>query len=270
MHLFGVVLSFFLMAGGVAAQTSLVGRAIDASSRLGIAGVRISAHDEGGREKAVVFSDTTGRFHIALEPGEFLLRTSRVGYVAAETRKLELNEKEQIELLIQMDVRPIGVEPLVIVGKRTMIGRLMPYYQRLDRAEVSGGRFITRAQIDSLGIGDITEHIQQHGVPVQSNRGGERWPLGYGGCRMRVFIDDAPAEGFAIDALVRAENVEGVEIYRSGLQAPPLYSSRSNTCGVVLIWTRADRAGTLSFWKGLMVGAGVITSAVLIRLLWRR
>jgi hypothetical protein len=237
---------------------------------LGIAGVRVSAHDENGREKGVALSDSIGRFHLELEPGEYLLRTTRIGYSAAETRKFELNEKEQIELLIQMDVRPIGVEPLVIVGKRTMIGRLMEYYERLDRAEVSGGRFITRAQIDSLGIGDITEHIQQHGVPVQTSRSGERWPLGYGGCRMRVFIDDAPAEGFAIDALVRADNVEGVEIYRSGFQAPPRYSSRANTCGVVLIWTRADRAGTLSFWRGLLVGAGVITSAMLLRLLWRK
>src|SRR5262245_8526223 len=119
MHLFGVAIASSITPGAVEAQSSLTGRSIDASSRQGIAGVRISAHDESGREKAVALSDTIGRFYLALEPGDYLLRTSRIGYTAAETRKFELNDKEQLELLIQLDVRAIGVEPLVIVGKRT-------------------------------------------------------------------------------------------------------------------------------------------------------
>ena len=108
------------------------------------------------------------------------------------------------------------------------------------------GRFITRAQIDSMAMPGITAQMEVYGVPMLSNRRGEKWPTGTGRCRMRVFIHDVPAEGFVIDELVRPDNIEGVEIYRSAYEAPPRYSSRMNTCGVVLIWTRMDRAPGLA------------------------
>ena len=260
---------YVLVQGGVEAQAGLSGRTIDTSSRMGIPGVRVSAHSENGRELAVALSDSIGGFRFALEPGKYLLRTSRIGYAPTESRKFELNDREQIDLLVQLAVEAVSTDPLVIVMKRTLVGRLIPYYERLDRRDVNGGHFITRAQIDSLGVGDITAHIEQSGVPMETSRRGERWPLGYGRCRMRVFLDDVPMEGFALDAMVHADNIEGVEIYRSSYEAPARYSDRLNTCGVLLLWTRADRTGTLTFWKGLLVGAGSVTVALLGRWLWQ-
>jgi hypothetical protein len=85
---------------------------------------------------------------------------------------------------------------------------------------------------------------------------------------MRVFIDDVPAEGFVIDELVRPDNIEGVEIYRSAYEAPPRYSSRMNTCGIVLIWTRLDKPSGLPLWQGLLAAFSGIGAALLIRRLW--
>jgi hypothetical protein len=248
--------------------SAVFGRAIDQESRAAISGVRIAAIDDRGRERGAAISDSIGSYRITLEPGKYLLRAQRIGYQTAETRSFELDVHTHLETLLQLSVQAVSIEPLIIVGSRTMVGRLVPYYERLDREGVSRGRFITRAQIDSLSMPGITAHMEYFGVPMQSNRRGEKWPTGTGRCRMRVFIDDVPAEGFVIDELVRPDNIEGVEIYRSAYEAPPRYSSRLNTCGVVLIWTRMDKTPGLTWWKGLLAAGTGIGAALLIRSVW--
>ena len=268
------LLCLFLLAPAMLAgqerdvPSAVFGRAIDQESRTGISGVRIAALDERGRERGVALSDSIGLYRITLEPGTYLLRAQRIGYQNTETRTFELDVHTHLETLLQMSVQPVSIEPLIIVGTRTMVGRLVPYYERLDRESLGRGRFITRAQIDSMAMPGITAHMEVYGVPMLSNRRGEKWPTGTGRCRMRVFIDDVPAEGFVIDELVRPDNIEGVEIYRSAYEAPPRYSSRGNTCGIVLIWTRMDKAPGLKLWKGLLAAASGLGVALLIRSVW--
>ena len=262
------LLSATISGYDAAAQSGVVGRTVDQAARTGIAGVRVSAHDERGREHGVTLSDSIGHFRLNLPPGEYLLRASFLGYATAETRMIEFGEDEQLEVILQMSVQPLGMEPLIIVGSRTMVGRLREYYERLDR-DTGRGRFITRAQIDSMDAPGITSYMEQHGVPMNMNlRTGEKWPLGTGRCPMRVFLDGADIGGFVINALVRPANVEGVEIYRSSYEAPAQYSDRMNTCGIVLIWTRMDRRDAMPFWKGILVGASALTALVLLRAWW--
>jgi hypothetical protein len=112
----------------VSAQTGVIGRTVDPAARIGIVGVRVSAHDQRGREHGVTLTDSIGFFRLNLPPGEYLLRATFIGYAPAETRMIEFSENEQLEVLLQMSVRPLGMEPLVIVGSRTNAGRLKEYY----------------------------------------------------------------------------------------------------------------------------------------------
>lgn len=265
-----VILATTIRADSASAQTGVVGRTVDQATRASIAGVRVSAHDERGREHGVTLSDSIGFFRLNLPPGEYLLRGSFLGYASAETRTIEFSEDEQLEVLLQMSVQALGMEPLIIVGSRTTVGRLKEYYERLDR-DSGRGRFITRAQIDSLDAPGITSYMELHGVPVSMNlRTGEKWPLGTGRCPMRVFLDGVPIDGFVIDDLIRPGEVEGVEIYRSAYEAPPQYSDRLNTCGIVLIWTRMDKRDGMPFWKGVLAGGLSIASILLIRQWWTK
>jgi hypothetical protein len=250
------------------AQSGVVGRAIDLAARAGVAGVRISAHDERGTQTGVTESDSIGHFRLRLSPGKYKLRAVRVGYQSAETMTFEFSEDEQLEVVLQMTVQPFSMEPLVIVGSRTTAGHLKEYYERLDR-DSGRGRFITRTQIVEMDAPGITSYMEQYGVPMHMNlRGGEKWPLGVGRCRMRVFLDGTPIDGFVIDDLVRPADVEGVEVYRSAYEAPPQYSSRTNTCGIVLIWTRMDRRDAIPFWRGLLMGVGTVAIIALLRQWW--
>lgn len=252
------------------AQSGVVGRTVDQSARTGIAGVRVSAHDESGREHGVTLSDSVGYFRLSLLPGEYRLRAAFIGYAPTETKAIDFGEDEQLQVILQMSVQPLGIEPLVIVGSRTMSGHLKEYYERLDR-DTGRGRFITRAQIDSMDAPGVTSYMEQYGVPMRMNlRGGEKWPLGVGRCPMRVYLDGVAIDGFVIDDLVRPADVEGVEVYRSPYEAPPQYSTRSNTCGIVLIWTRMDKRDTIPFWRGVLLSAGSITIIALLRQWWAK
>ena len=255
------------------AQTGFAGRVIDPAGRTPVTDARISAHDDRGREHGVTLSDSTGYFKLRLLPGSYYLQAVRVGYAPTKTGTVEFNEEEQVEVIIQMSARPLGMDPLVVVGRRNATGRLREYYDRLDR-DAGRGRFITRAQIDSVDAPGITSHMELRGVPMlMSSQTGDKWPLGVGRCRMRVFIDgvnidDRGGVGFPIDALIRPDDIEGVEIYRSSYEAPAQYQARLNTCGVVLFWTRMDRREGMSFWKGILVAGAAISSLFLLRNAW--
>ncbi len=262
-----------MLRSPAAAQTGFAGRVIDLAGRLPIADVRVSAHDERGREHGVTQSDSTGYFKLRLLPGSYYLQALRIGYAPSKTGTVEFDEEEQVEVILQMNVRPLSMDPLVVVGRRNASGRLREYYDRFDR-DAGRGRFVTRAQIDSMDAPGITSHLEQYGVPMLMDRStGDKWPLGVGRCPMRVFLDGVnidPRAGvaFPIDALVRPSEVEGVEIYRSSYEAPPQYQTRGNTCGIVLIWTRMDKRDGMPFWKGILVAGGAIGSLLLVRGLW--
>ena len=268
-----ILLAITIVPNSGSAQTGVVGRVIDPAGRTPISDARVSALDERGREHAVALSDSIGYFKLRLLPGSYYLQSVRVGYEPTKTGTVDFNDDEQVEVIIQMSVRPLGMDPLVVVGRRNATGRLREYYDRLDR-DAGRGRFITRAQIDSVDAPGITSHMEMRGVPmVMNNRTGDKWPLGVGRCRMRVFIDGVNIDerggvGFPIDALIRPDHIEGVEIYRSSYEAPPQYQDRLNTCGVVLFWTRMDKQEGMSFWRGLLVAGGAIGSLVLLRSLW--
>jgi len=64
-------------------------------------------------------------------------------------------------------------------------------------------------------------------------------------CPAAFLLDGMPIDGGAgVDAQLRPEDIEGIEVY-PGTQVPIEYGSRHSECGVVMIWTRgaADRSG---------------------------
>ena len=52
-----------------------------------------------------------------------------------------------------------------------------------------------------------------------------------------------PAPGFPedVNTFVKPRDIRGVEVYTSPSQAPPQYRRPDVECGVVIIWTKAQR-----------------------------
>ncbi|MET0398842.1 MAG: carboxypeptidase regulatory-like domain-containing protein [Longimicrobiaceae bacterium] len=66
-------------------------------------------------------------------------------------------------------------------------------------------------------------------------------------CFFPVFLDgvrimsDSPDQGQDIDRHLRTGDVVAIEVYRNGAEVPPQYRTANLACGVVLLWTQAEK-----------------------------
>ncbi len=142
------------------------------------------------------------------------------------------------------------------------------FYDRVAGRGVISGHFITRSRIDQLRVRGVTDLLSTVPSLVVSNgkvavRGmgagtndmtvlpatparradpdSGVLPPGIPGCSPTVYLDGQRfgLEGeFTLDFL-KAQEVEGIEVYARDALAPAQYRHRGNECGVILIWTRS-------------------------------
>jgi hypothetical protein len=56
-------------------------------------------------------------------------------------------------------------------------------------------------------------------------------------CRPQYWVDGVPLESGSAEEF-SPDNVEAIELYASPATTPPQFSTRSRTCGTVVVWTR--------------------------------
>lgn len=172
-----------------------------------------------------------------------------VGMLGYETQRFTLDfEAGDVERLeVVLETAPVALEGVEVTAERQVRSLAdAGFYQRqrmgfgshLDRAEIqrraSGG-----AEMSSVfrGVSGVRVQMSRSGMGhyLQSSRAGQR-------CNMEIFVDGARVgglgEGVDIDRLVRAQDVEAVEVYGGPSEVPIQYRSQRSSCGAVLIWTR--------------------------------
>lgn len=130
---------------------------------------------------------------------------------------------------------------------------LTGFYERMADAKRSAvvGEFLTPEILDSRPSIRMSEMLRVSRYLHFINFKGHQVMLGAGECEMTVMLDGSRVVGdqgkgtpVYIDELLAANEVMGVEIYRSTTSVPaallPMSSDRP-TCGVVAIWTGARR-----------------------------
>lgn len=66
-------------------------------------------------------------------------------------------------------------------------------------------------------------------------------------CFIPVFLDgarimsDSPEQGNDIDRQIRTGDIVAIEVYRNGSEIPPQYMGSNQGCGVVLLWSQAEK-----------------------------
>lgn len=137
--------------------------------------------------------------------------------------------------------------------------------QRLDSVRVAApaaprrhrkngsGIVLTRAEIEERGasrFGDLLRRlpgVSMHQITTQYGtvdyvyvmRGNSMATKDL--CPIAYYVDGHPAtvDVGGVDALVRPADLDSIEVYANGSQAPPRFtSSRSSRCGVIVLWTR--------------------------------
>jgi hypothetical protein len=280
-----VACSLVLAASAAHAQT-LVVRVRDGSTQRPIEGAEVEVLGTDSVRLARVISDSAGLVHARLQrSGPFAVAVSHLGYLTYRSTAVPLEEGESIELEVRLGRNAIPLEPLVVVTRARLSTRLAGYRERLQRG--SFGSFITREEIERRPTATVTDLIRPMAgvtivdvargarpdhlarlIAMRGLRSGEVPGAGEANhCLPSVLVDGVRVEqsvDFPIDDFIRANELEGIEIYSSAGQVPVQYQQTGRVaCGAVLLWTRAGqpgegRSGWLRWAVGLGAFAGII------------
>jgi hypothetical protein len=171
-----------------------------------------------------------------LSAGTRTVEVRFLGY-ASQQAQVTLEPGRSSQLHFALEIQPIQ---LAAVKVRVPPSRLLRtgFYQRRN---AGFGTFFTREEISRMqprALSDVMHRVA--GATVFSSRAGmssANFRGGSGRCPVQFFVDGAMTSNFLIDE-VRAEDVEGIEIYRGAATLPPEYNKGTAICGLIVIWTR--------------------------------
>jgi hypothetical protein len=216
----------------------------------------------------------------AHKPGFFRIEIQRVGSRKVVDGPFELETGQTREAHYRIALVPFQLDPIEVIAEKAAAQRFLREAGFYERQKSDFGKFVTRDQIEARKAKRFTDLLATvAGVRLTPGTGGfdrstirlRGSALSSGGaCQPRVYLDGlvviqgdarpwnrqmasspnaqateiAAAEfertDVAIDDVVMPDDVEALEIYRSGAQVPPRFggTSTATQCGVIVIWTR--------------------------------
>ena len=249
---------FFLGVFGFSAAAPLCGqefrgRIYDADSRAFVAGVTIYIREAPSRSLVASFTaDSTGAFVARLpRAGKYLIQTHQLGYSQSTSQVLEVTADEVVEIELVLSVRPLTVEPVNVTARSQPHNPYLEASGFYARRESGVGHFLTRAEVQRYSRVQVSESLR-HVPGVRMVRvDGRRFDAmisraSYARrCLPAIFLDGVLSRpggpqkptDVALDDLVPATEIEGIEIYSGPSQSPSAFS-RYADCGVIVIWTK--------------------------------
>lgn len=223
---------FFIIVAHVSilnAQSGrLSGTVSDNKTKETLVGVNVIINQSKG-----IATDENGRYSIELEPGDYNVEFTFIGY-ASDKRRIKIRENETLTLNVRLeDESKILQEVVVSAGK---------FEQKLSDVTVSMD-IIRASMIENTNTQSIETAIQQvPGIMVMEDqvsiRGGSSYSYG-AGSRVLLLVDDMPmlagASGDVKWAHAPIENIEQIEIIKGASSA--LYGS-SALNGIINIRTK--------------------------------
>jgi hypothetical protein len=242
--------SLLILLPTVCAAQQIRGVVVEDSTKRPIPDVKVELLAANGTLLATSLSTTAGWFELRPQSrGPFLLRASHEAYRSVDTVVVAVDSLETITVVLRLSGGPIPLEPVVAQGVSR--DRLNGYRERARRGAF--GRFITRADIDKIG-GYSISHVLRMTPEVRIERVMDGafvtegvFMRSFGDlCMPTVYLDGALVPTgmvISINDLLSAEEIEGIEVYRSSLTAPlefraPAFDKSNELCGVIALWSR--------------------------------
>lgn len=235
------------------------GTVIDQSTQEPVPSAEIVLRPEDGRDPSRRSADGDGEFGFPVMPvGSYAIEIEALGYHAI-SQTLPIREVAELRITAELVPLALELDPVVVVTERR--GR-MDRTGFNERRRSGFGRYVTREDIEARNPFYVSDLLRMMpGVRVvPDSRGFGNSVLLRQGCRPTVYLDGMrlmEVDGFGIDDLLMAHDVEGIEVYQ-GIQAPAQFGGGS--CGSIVLWTRRGEqgAGQGSTWKRLAIGLGVM------------
>lgn len=182
-----------------------------------------------------------GRFTLSgLPAGTFSAQARAIGFSPATT-SVDLASDRTASASITLAEPATTLAPVTVYGKPN--AALREFDQFMQRKRQGFGHFLTPADLQNrFAVTDALKMVP--GLQVLPTGMGNA-VYGRGACIPTIYIDDMklPPEVTLsattppdIDAYVQPDQIMGIEVYAGLGGIPPQYES--NSCGVILIWTR--------------------------------
>lgn len=251
-----VALLSLLMCPRPATAQMVAGRVVDKNSGVSLDGAAISVVDSTGGIHGPVLSDNSGRFILPLPvEGTYVLHASRLGYDSISGIKVEVGRQEAVGVEIQMTVKPVELDSLVVVGRFHGLRErdLHEYFERIKPFRKENiGTIYTRADLAPMDLWTYAQFMKREAPHIAT--------LGRH-CSPEVFWDGSRVEP---DSLMPLSEIEGIEFYRGSGPAQIRFHNLDG-CGVVLVWSRPISArGRSSNTKLFLVTIAVLAAIALI------
>lgn len=256
------VLALAFVAAGLAGRAgpafgqAVTGRVLDVVTDSAIVLARVRLLDSAGVALLYTVSDDRGWFLLAAPgPGKYYLHAESGFYKERLDGPLLLAAGDTALISYHLEPDPAGLDPIIVEARSRRIALQRAGFYERERTGL--GRFLTREKIEARPARYITDlFAAMPGVTLVRGQFGRREVIFRGGTRIatggldacypRVFIDGmmralGGSTPTGLDDLIRPDEVEAVEVYRSTAEVPGQYGGAMAGCGVILIWTRVER-----------------------------
>jgi len=276
-----------LLPGRGGAQL-LSGRAVEEGTLAPVRNVEIAVLDSDSTAVLRLVTDSAGSFSGVLpRSGAYQLSVEHISFLAYRSPAFEVARGESVQLEVRLGRSVVPLDPLIVTGRATTIGRLAGFRERQRTRPF--GTIITREQIERRPGAAVTDLLRvAPGVSIVSvprganpnamaqmiamrgTRTGEVEGFGDANwCLPGIFVDGVRIQQTAevpVDDFFRADHLEGVEVYSSAARIPIEYQQGSTVaCGAVLFWTRqGEPGGGRSGWWRWALGLGAFGGILLL------
>ena len=224
------------------------GTVVNRTTGIVVPGASMLLLDENGQIQKMAITDASGGYSIiAPSPGRYTFRIEAPGYSRHDEPQFTVMAGRILELDIRLwDLTEL--EPVVVTADsaRFAPGPLQGFYERMERGR---GQYVTRKQIEMMGVNRFTDILRMTPSVDIVSRGGTQYTIRIKGtnragrdCAPLLWVDDVrwgtvDLDGEGPDRELFPSDVEAVEVYRPSA-VPIEFSGFDSSCGVVVVWTR--------------------------------
>jgi hypothetical protein len=184
-------------------------------------------------------ADSRGIFHLSGLPAGTQTVEVRLLSYSPKRYTVDLSPQRESRLAAVMDAKAQVLGEVTVQGKPTSS---IPGFD--DRAKRGLGTFLNRQDIENRQsilttdlfrtIPGLTVGFDGSNYIVQSSRS-----LG-NGCQVQWYLDGSPFDNSSndLDQMLRPDDIEAIEVYKSASEVPVQYQGRDASCGTILVWTK--------------------------------
>lgn len=217
----------------------ITGKVLDARTGDPIEAMDVIVRDLNGEPVGRTLSDEDGRFGTVVEqPGLYRVAVARFGYDSTATANLAVSPEQNLYVELRVQPAALGLDPITVTAPR-----VLPYLESTgfyDRERRGFGSFLGPRDLERIPGAFPSQLLRRvAGVTVTRGRIYMRGQTGFmgGPCSPEIILDYMTLRGTSLDDVVRAYDIEAIEVYKGPASVPPQWRDAA-TCGVIVVWTK--------------------------------